>query len=96
MLPVVSGARSTKKQMIAYTAILLPLGLAPWWLGMTGTAYAVAALVLGLIFLAASIAVWFDETDKSAKRMFGYSIFYLFALFAVLIADSSVIGFGQI
>jgi len=93
MMPVVSGARSTKKQMIAYTLILLPLGLAPWWLGMTGMTYAVTALVLSSIFFAASIAVWFDKTDQSAKRMFGYSIFYLFALFAVLIADSTVFGF---
>ncbi|MEQ9489324.1 MAG: heme o synthase [Alphaproteobacteria bacterium] len=94
MLPVVSGARATKKQMIAYTAILMPVALAPWWLGMTGISYAVLAFVLGAIFMAASIAVWFDETDKSAKRMFGYSIFYLFALFGALIADSTVIGFA--
>jgi len=93
MLPVVSGVRTTKIQMIAYTMVLLPLGLTPWWLGMTGITYAVAAFGLGVIFLAASIAVWFDKTDQSAKRMFGFSIFYLFALFAVLIADSTVFGF---
>jgi protoheme IX farnesyltransferase len=46
--------------------------------------------LLGLIFLAAAIAVWFDRTDKSAKRMFGYSIFYLFALFAVMVADATL------
>jgi len=90
MLPVVAGARATKKQMIAYTAILLPLGLMPWWLGMTGISYAIAAFVLGAIFLAASISVWFDQTDRSAKRMFGYSIFYLFALFGALVVDSTV------
>jgi len=76
--------------MIAYTAILLPLGLMPWWLGMTGISYAIAAFVLGAIFLAASISVWFDQTDRSAKRMFGYSIFYLFALFGALVVDSTV------
>lgn len=90
MLPVVSGVRTTKLQMIAYTVVLLPIGLAPWWLGMTGITYAVAAFVLGSIFLAASIAVWFDSTDRAAKRMFGYSIFYLFALFGALVADSTV------
>ena len=43
--------------------------------------------VLGLIFVAAAVAVWRDESDRSAKRMFGYSIFHLFALFGLLIAD---------
>ncbi len=94
MLPVVSGVRNTKIQMIVYSAILLPVAIAPWWLGMTGVTYALFAFLLGAIFLAASIAVWFDETDRSAKRMFGYSIFYLFALFGAMIVDSTVLGFA--
>ncbi|NKB56092.1 MAG: protoheme IX farnesyltransferase [Alphaproteobacteria bacterium] len=93
MLPVVAGKVETKKQMILYTALLIPLGIAPVWLGFVGWAYGIAAGILGIIFFAAAIAVWFDQTDRSAKRMFGYSIFYLFALFAVMVADASL-GFG--
>lgn len=87
MLPVVAGDRETKKQMLIYTVLLLPLGLAPWYLGVAGWIYGLTALAMGLVFLAAAIAVWFDDSDKSAKRMFGFSIFYLFVLFAMLIAD---------
>ncbi len=93
MLPVVAGKTETKKQMILYTVLLIPLAIAPVWFGFVGWVYGVAAGLLGLIFLAAALAVWFDRTDRSAKRMFGYSIFYLFALFAVMVADNSL-GFG--
>jgi protoheme IX farnesyltransferase len=48
------------------------------------------SLVLGLLFVAAAVAVLRDATDRSAKRMFGFSIFYLFALFALLIADRAI------
>lgn len=88
MLPVVAGVRTTKIQMIAYTALLFPVGLLPWWLGTSGAIYAAAAFVLGGLFLASSIAVWFDESDRSAKRMFKYSIYYLFAMFGALMVDS--------
>jgi len=90
MLPVVAGKTETKKQMILYTVLLIPLGVAPVWFGFVGWVYGSAAALLGLIFLAAAIAVWFDRTDKSAKRMFGYSIFYLFALYAVMVADATL------
>ena len=87
MLPVVAGKRETKRQMLIYTLLLWPVGVAPALLGFAGWIYGAAAAVLGLIFVAAAVAVWRDESDRSAKRMFGYSIFYLFALFGLLIAD---------
>lgn len=90
MLPVVAGKTETKKQMILYTVLLIPLGAAPALFGFVGWVYGTAAVLLGTIFLAAAIAVWFDQTDRSAKRMFGYSIFYLFALFAVMVADATL------
>lgn len=89
MLPVVSGARATKRQMLAYTVLLAPLSLAPWWLGVAGWVYGMTAGALSFVFVAAALAVIKDETDRSSRRMFGYSIFYLFALFAVMIADST-------
>lgn len=90
MLPVVAGVRATKRQILIYTALLFPLGIAPYWLGMSGPLYGVVAVVLGAIFLCWAVAVWKDATDKSAKRMFGFSILYLFAIFSALIADHAL------
>ena len=89
MLPVVAGKTETKKQMILYTVLLIPLGVAPVWFGFVGWVYGCTAALLGGVFLAVAIAVWFDRTDRSAKGMFVYSIFYLFALFAVMVADAT-------
>ena len=89
MLPVVHGTRETKRQMLLYTILLVPLSLAPCFFGFAGwQVYGAVAAALSLIFLALAIAVWRDESDRLAKRMFGYSIFYLFGLFASLIADN--------
>jgi protoheme IX farnesyltransferase len=87
MLPVVSGPRATKIQMLIYTVALLPIALAPWYLAMTGPLYGIAAALLGVLFVGAAVAVWFDRTDRSARRMFGFSILYLFLLFAFLGLD---------
>ena len=92
MMPVVSGERETKKQILLYTLLLQPLALAPWLLGTAGLHYAAAAVLMNAVFLAGAIAVWRDATDKSARRLFGYSIFYLFGLFAMLIADGTHAG----
>ncbi len=88
MLPVVAGKRETKRQMLLYTVLLVPVTLAPYALGAAGALYAVSAAVLGLCFLGLAVKVWFDETDRSAKQMFGFSIVYLFVLFVALVADS--------
>ena len=89
MLPVVHGTRETKRQMLLYTILLVPLSLTPCFFGFAGwQVYGAVAAALSLIFLALAIAVWRDESDRLAKRMFGYSIFYLFGLFAILIADN--------
>jgi protoheme IX farnesyltransferase len=87
MLPVVAGPRMTKWQMLAYTVILWPLAVAPYFLGLAGVIYLAAAAVLALLFTGFAIKVLRDETDRSAKRMFAFSILYLFLLFALLIVD---------
>tara|TARA_B100000676_G_scaffold267323_1_gene281598 strand:- start:7958 stop:8857 length:900 start_codon:yes stop_codon:yes gene_type:complete len=92
MLPVVRGGAATKRQMLLYTLILAPLSMAPCFLGIAGWLYGGAAIVLNAIFIVLAFAVMRDTTEASAKRMFGFSIFYLFALFAVLIADNSLAG----
>lgn len=87
MLPVVSGKRETKRQILIYTILLAPVAVAPTLLGFAGWIYGSAAILLSAMFLAAAVAVCRDDTDRSAKRTFGFSIFYLFALFALLIVD---------
>ncbi len=87
MLPVVSGKRETKRQILIYTVLLAPVAVAPTLLGFAGWIYGSAAILLSAIFIAGAIAVCRDGTDRSAKRMFGFSIFYLFALFALLFVD---------
>jgi protoheme IX farnesyltransferase len=87
MLPVVAGARETKRQILVYTLLLLPIALAPTLLGVAGWIYGGASLALGLLFVLAAIRVLKDEGSRSAWTMFGYSILYLFALFALLMFD---------
>lgn len=86
MLSVVAGARATKIQMLLYTIILFPLTLSPYMLGFASLWYAVAAASLSGLFLLSAIRVMLSDDLKHAKIMFGYSVFYLFALFlAVMI-----------
>jgi protoheme IX farnesyltransferase len=87
MMSVTAGPKSTKRQMLAYTLLLLPIGVSPYFLGAAGPIYLVGSTILGLLFIAAAVAVIRDETDKSAKRMFGFSILYLFAMFTLLLVD---------
>jgi protoheme IX farnesyltransferase len=87
MLPVVAGVRETKRQILIYSLALLPVTLAPWALGSAGLIYAAAALVFGLLMIAGALAVWRDSGDTAAKRLFGFSIVYLFLVFTLLIID---------
>jgi len=73
--------------MLIYTLILWPLALAPAFLGVTGMAYAAVALVLSAAFTALAVRVLRSDAERPAKQMFGFSILYLFALFAVMVAD---------
>ncbi len=91
MLPVVAGADETRRQMLIYTIGLFPLAIAPWYLGMTGWFYGAVAAVLGGIFLWHAIRVWREKTDKAARKMFRFSILYLFGLFGAMVADSTAV-----
>ncbi|MGP1396398.1 MAG: heme o synthase [Inquilinaceae bacterium] len=94
MLPVVAGARATKRQMLAYTLVLLPLAVAPYATGIVGAFYAGGAAVLGLLFVLCAWRVLREDGvatgHRAARVMFGYSIFYLFALFSLMIVDRVV------
>ena len=92
MMPVVKGERSTRRQILVYALLLVPLAAAPWFIGETGALYGVAALALSLAFVALAIPVANrqtapEDTMQPEKRLFGFSILYLFALFAALVAD---------
>jgi len=89
MMPCVAGEKSTKIQMLVYCLILLPLAITPYWLGAAGLGYALFAAASSLFFVFTSIKVLLDKTDKSARLMFGYSVFYLFALFLGLMIDAA-------
>jgi protoheme IX farnesyltransferase len=85
MLPVVAGPRETRRQMLLYTLMLWPASLAPWLLGLAGPVYAGSVAALSLAFTGAAIRVWHDETDRSARQMFGFSLLYLFLIFSLLL-----------
>ena len=94
MMPVVAGLDATRKQILFYSLILAPLGLAPYWLGFAGLVFAVSAALLGSVFLLLAWRLYrISEAgralDRAAKRLFGFSIFYLFGLFAVLLIEHS-------
>jgi protoheme IX farnesyltransferase len=88
MMSVVAGPASTKRQMLVYTLLLLPLSIAPYFLGAAGPIYLAGSAMMSLAFVAMSVAVLRDPTDRSARRMFGFSILYLFVLFGLLMIDA--------
>jgi protoheme IX farnesyltransferase len=91
MLPVVAGPDETRKQIVIYSALLVPLALWPAFIGLAGGLYMLAALVLGGIFLALALAVYRTregrEADSAARQLFAFSILYLFGLFAALLIE---------
>jgi protoheme IX farnesyltransferase len=93
MLPVVSGERETRRQILLYTLVLAPLGVAPWLIGFAGPVYGVVAVVGGAAMLALAIRLMTDRSDRAAKHLFAFSILYLFMLFAFLLIDRAVMGF---
>jgi len=101
MMPVVAGEASTRRQILAYALVLLPVSLAPWWIGGTGAIYGIAALTLSALFVGLSLPVAFrrsgeDDRMKPEKRLFSFSVLYLFALFTALVVDRLILGQGVV
>jgi heme o synthase len=94
MLPVVAGPDETRRQILIYTALFLPVCVAPYFIGMGGLTYLAVSSSLGVVFgtLAWQVYKVRDgrEADAVAKRLFLFSILYLFALFAVLLGEHVV------
>lgn len=91
MLPVVQGPEETRRQIWLYSILLVPLAVTPSLIGFAGIAYAVASVGLGAVFLYLAWRVrkvtQGREADAAAKRLFGFSILYLFLLFAVMLGE---------
>ena len=95
MLPVTHGPDETRRQILIYSLILAPLGMAPSVMGFGGMLYTVTASILGAFFVVFAFDCYRirkgEEADRAAKHLFAYSVLYLFVLFAVLLVEH---GFG--
>ncbi len=87
MLPLTHGESNTRWQMLIYTLVLWAVSVAPWALGYLSITYGIAAFVLGGLFTLSSVQVLRLKTKKASQLMFGYSILYLFLIFAFVIGD---------
>jgi protoheme IX farnesyltransferase len=97
MLPVVAGIQNTRLQILLYSVTVAIAGMAPFALGLTGLVYGVSAAVLSLVFLVLAAAVFTNRAEepsgmKPERRLFAFSILYLFALFTALVVDRWVIA----
>lgn len=87
MLPVTHGEHVTKIHILLYTIIMFLITLLPYLTGMSGPLYLLAAVVLGLGFLAWSLLLMYRPKPSTAMDTFRYSIVYLMVLFVVLLVD---------
>ncbi len=90
MMPVVAGARETKKRIVVYSVLLVSTTFLPAFIGMAGALYGAAAGVLGAGFLYRAVRVWRDPSETAlmtARPLFFYSITYLFLIFVFLLAE---------
>jgi protoheme IX farnesyltransferase len=91
MMPNVAGPDSTRRQIFAYTLLLVPAGLAPVALGFGGVVYALVAVASGMAMIALAVRVLRrregEAAARAAQHLFAFSILYLFLLFAALLAE---------
>lgn len=97
MLPNVSGERATKHQIVLYAVLTAISGVVPSLMGFAGIGYGVVAAALGAAFIWYSVKTWQmpdgDEKMIPAKKLFGYSLLYLFGIFTALAVDGLVAKF---
>ncbi len=91
MLPVVAGPDATRLQILLYTIVLVAVAFAPWPLGYFDAVYGVTSLILGAGMLALAVNVYHrrerSKSLRASRRLFAFSILYLFALFATLLIE---------
>ena len=98
MLPVVAGHDETRRQILIYTLILAPVGLTPSLFGFAGTLYGAVALACGAMMLMLAWRVYRDRKGQAAvsaaRKLFAFSLLYVFLLFAALLADYELVRLG--
>ena len=92
MLPVVAGIESTRRQILLYTLPMVAAAVAPWALDLTGWVYGAASIILSAIFLVLAFNVFANKATETKamgqeKKLFAFSILYLFGLFGALVID---------
>jgi protoheme IX farnesyltransferase len=91
MLPVVAGPDATRLQILLYTIVLVAVAVAPWPLGYFDAVYGIASLVLGAGMMVCAVDVYRRreraESLRATRKMFAFSILYLFALFSILLIE---------
>ncbi len=94
MLPVVAGRDETKRQILIYSVVLLPVSLLPWLMGFAGSIYGAAAALLGgaMVVLALQVRRSADLDRRTPRRLFVFSILYLGVLFALLLTNAAIHG----
>jgi protoheme IX farnesyltransferase len=95
MMPNARGSARTRLEILVYSLLLAPLGVAPWLTGIAGGLYGAASLVLGAMLLALAVRVYRNrdgsDANKDAMRLFWFTILYLFTLFGAIVVER---GFG--
>ena len=98
MLPVVAGPDETRRQILFYSLVLAPIGMSPALFGFAGLAYGAVALACGAAMIALAWRVYRERTGpaaaSAAKRLFAFSLLYVFVLFATLLADNLLARLG--
>jgi protoheme IX farnesyltransferase len=96
MLPVVAGPDATRLQILLYTIVLVAVAAAPWPLGYFDAAYGVISLILGAAMIVLAVNVYRcrsrSESLRATRKLFAFSIVYLFALFATLLTEVVIRG----
>ncbi len=90
MLPVVAGEIETRRQILLYSVAVAAAAMVPWVVGLSGLTYGVGAAALNVVLLRCAWAVWCDHDGAVARRLFGWSIVYLFLIFVLLLVDRFV------
>jgi protoheme IX farnesyltransferase len=86
-LPVISGERETRRQILIYALLLVPISLLPWLFGFAGALYAAVATASGAVMIVLALQLWLRAQNKVASRLFAFSISYLVLLFAALLLE---------
>ena len=98
MMPNAAGERSTRNQMLVYAILLAPIGVLPYWMGFAGITFGAISAGAGIVFAWLTYRVWQaagnDPALRAEKRLFGFSILYLFLLFGVLLFEAVIARLG--